>query len=102
MSGFPWVYPLQIKFKSFGSIRRLIGTSETTLDVPISSTISDVIETIVQKWGSQAEELLMDEGQFSGNLIIMLNMKDISTLDGMNTPVNQDDEVIILPHVQGG
>ena len=73
-----------------------------TLDVPSNSTISDVIDTIVQKWGPQAKELLMDRGQFSGNLIVMLNMRDISTLDGLDTPVNPNDEVIILPHVQGG
>ncbi|MFW9933628.1 MAG: MoaD/ThiS family protein [Candidatus Thorarchaeota archaeon] len=44
----------------------------------------------------------MENSQISGNLIIMLNMKDISTLDGLNTTIEPNDEIIILPHVQGG
>ena len=93
---------MHIRFKSFGPLRRVIGEREVSLEVPDTSTINSVIDIIVEKWGSSAEDLLMDDGQISGNLIIMLNMKDISTLNGPNTTIQPNDEVIILPHVQGG
>lgn len=93
---------MYIRFKTFGPLRRVIGEREVSLEVPDASTISSVIERIIDRWGSHAEELIMDNGQVSGNLIIMLNMKDVFTLDGLNTTIQPNDEVTILPHVQGG
>ena len=40
--------------------------------------------------------------KISGNLIILLNMRDIDALDGQDTLVQEGDEVTLLPHVQGG
>ena len=93
---------MHVRFKTFGPLRRVIGEREVILEVSDASTIQDVIDTIVGKWGIDAEKLILDEGTFSGNLIIMLNMKDISTLNGLNTIIHPDDEIILLPHVQGG
>ncbi len=93
---------MHIRFKTFGPLRRVIGDREISLEVPDTSTINSVIDSIIEKWGTRVEDLIMDNGQISGNLIIMLNMKDISTLDGLNTTIQPDDEVVILPHVQGG
>ncbi|MFW9920215.1 MAG: MoaD/ThiS family protein [Candidatus Thorarchaeota archaeon] len=93
---------MHIRLKSFGPLRRLMSGGETTLELPDISTVHTVIEEIVRKWGSEAENLIMENSQISGNLIIMLNMKDISTLDGLNTTIEPNDEIIILPHVQGG
>lgn len=93
---------MQIKFKAFGPLRKFVSEKEVTLEIPDSSTVQTVIELIVNRWGSDVETLIINDGQISGNLILMLNMKDISTLDGLRTAVNPDDELIILPHVQGG
>ncbi len=93
---------MRIKVKTFGPLRRLIGNEWISLELPENATVNDVVEALIERWGVPAKELLMDEGRVSGNLIFMLNMKDVSNLGGIRTALHPDDEIIILPHVQGG
>ncbi|MFX1260892.1 MAG: MoaD/ThiS family protein [Promethearchaeota archaeon] len=91
-----------MKFKSFGPIRRMLDTQVLTVDVPDGSTIRNVVDTVLEIGGPELEQIIMEGDKISGNLIIMLNKKDVATLAGEDTPVNQDDEIAMLPHVQGG
>jgi molybdopterin converting factor small subunit len=93
---------LIVRFKSFGTLRRVVGQKEVALEVPDGSSVLGVVEAAIRTWGKDVEHLVMDGGSISGNMIVMLNMKDIDTLSGPNTPVRPNDEITILPHVQGG
>jgi len=95
-------YQLRVFFKSFGPIRRAAGAAVIELDVDESSTIQDVIQKAIELLGMQLSHLIMTNGKVSGNLILLLNGRDTQRFDGLNTIVSEDDEVIILPHVQGG
>lgn len=72
------------------------------MDVPDDSTVRQVIDRVIEIGGSDLGRLVMDGDRISGNLIIMLNKKDVNTLGGIDTKVNENDEIAILPHVQGG
>jgi molybdopterin converting factor small subunit len=72
------------------------------LEVPEGSTVQHVIDKVIEIGGPEIERLIMDAGRISGNLIVMLNKKDVNTLGGVEVPVSENDEIAILPHVQGG
>jgi MoaD family protein len=91
-----------VKFKSFGPLRRVIGEAIVDLDVEEGSTVRHVVERVIEVWGNDVERLIMDNNKISGNLIVLLNMKDVTTLGGLDILVQTNDEVAILPHVQGG
>ncbi|MHA2118656.1 MAG: MoaD/ThiS family protein [Candidatus Thorarchaeota archaeon] len=91
-----------MKFKSFGPIRRVLDSQVLTVDVPDGSTVRDVIDRVLKIGGPELERIVMEGDRISGNLIIMLNKKDVATLEGENTAVAHDDEIAMLPHVQGG
>jgi molybdopterin converting factor small subunit len=93
---------VQVKFKSFGPIRRALDGQVLTVDVPDGSTVRDVIDRVLKIGGPELERIVMEGDRISGNLIIMLNKKDVATLEGENTMVVHDDEIAMLPHVQGG
>lgn len=94
---------LQVAFKSFGPIRRLLHKQVIELDVPEGSNVRQVIDTIVAMKGEDLKRLILDGNEISGNIIVLLNKKDTSTLeDGLHTAVHEGDEVALLPHVQGG
>ena len=42
------------------------------------------------------------DGTVDGNLIVMLNKKDVATIGGIGLGVSEGDEIALLPHVQGG
>lgn len=91
-----------VKFKSFGPVRRLLGQQIIELDVPEDSTVLKVVQHVVEQCGESLRDLVLENGKIDGNLIIMLNKRDVSTLGGVDIPVKEGDEVALLPHVQGG
>lgn len=93
---------MRIYFKTFGPLRQLLGARMIEIQVPEKSTIRKVIEQVIEIGGPSVEKLLLHEAEISGNLVILLNKRDIYALDGQDTIVNVGDEVMLLPHVQGG
>lgn len=93
---------LRVFFKSFGPIRRVIGESVIELKVGSEFTIRDVINFAIESYGDKLKQLILEETKLSGNLIVLLNGRDTNRLDGLDTKVSPDDEITILPHVQGG
>jgi molybdopterin converting factor small subunit len=93
---------LLVRFKSFGPIRRLLGQDMIELDVPEGSTVFQVVQRVIEIGGEPLRDLVLEKGIISGNLIIMLNKRDVSTLGGVEISVSEGDELALLPHVQGG
>ena len=93
---------LRVLFKSFGPIRRLLGKKVLEVEVPEGSTVRHVVNTVVEQSGEELGKLIMDRDRISGNLIVILNKKDVDTLGGIDIAVGEGDVVAILPHVQGG
>lgn len=96
------VSSLRVLFKSFGPIRRLLGKKIIEVEVPEDSTVLHVINSVIRQSGEDLKKLIMDNDKISGNLIVILNKKDVETIGGVDIPVNEGDEIAILPHVQGG
>lgn len=93
---------MKVRFKSFGSVRRLLKEKVIDVEVPNYSTVRQVVNRVVELGGEELRNLIMHDDDISGNLIVMLNKKDVETLGGIDIIVHDGDEVTILPHVQGG
>ena len=93
---------MRVSFKSFGPIRRAVGSPLVELEVSKGSTVLQVIDSVIKAKGPGLERLIMDGNKISGSLIVLLNRRDIDTLQGTETAVNDGDEIALLPHVQGG
>ena len=93
---------MRVMFKPFGPLRRLLKESLIEIEVPSGSTVREVISRVIEIGGPNMNRLIMNGSRISGNLIVLLNRKDVATLNGAATLVSEDDVVSILPHVQGG
>ena len=93
---------LKVKFKSFGTVRRLLKEKTIEIEVSQDATVRQVINAVVELRGDELRKLIMQDKAISGNLIVMLNKKDVETLGGIDIVVHDGDEIAILPHVQGG
>jgi molybdopterin converting factor small subunit len=93
---------LKVKFKSFGPVRRLLREKIIDVEVFPDATVRQVITRVVELQGDELRKLIMQDKDISGNLIVMLNKKDVVTLGGIDIVVHDGDEIAILPHVQGG
>lgn len=91
-----------IHVKVFGPLLKALGKKTLDLDVPDGVSIREAIDTLTEVGGQTLHELIIDDGRINGNLIIMLNKQDVTTLSGEDTEVKDGDEIAILPPVQGG
>ena len=93
---------MRVMFKPFGPLRRLLKENLIKIEVPSGSTVREVISRVIEIGGPNMNRLIMNGSCISGNLIVLLNRKDVTNLDGEATLVSEGDVVSILPHVQGG
>jgi len=91
-----------VRFKSFGPIRRLLEKQLIEVEVPEGATVLQVIQIVADLGGSALKDLIMKNGKIDGNLIVMFNKKDVSTIGGVEISVSDGDEIALLSHVQGG
>lgn len=67
------------------------------------STIKNLLEKLTNKFGKIFEKSIFDNsGNLSKYIIIVLNGKDIRSFKGLDTTVQNNDEILFLPAIAGG
>ena len=74
------------------------------ITVPKGSTLEECLNAMVDTWGDKlASELFNESGScLRPYLRLMVNGRDIAFLNGMETILQEGDEVLILLPVGGG
>ena len=68
-----------------------------------ASTLKDVLDQLVLKYGDSFKERIFDSsGKPKRFLNFYINGKNIRFLDNLNTILKQTDEITILPSASGG
>jgi molybdopterin synthase sulfur carrier subunit len=97
---------LRVSVRFFTSLREIVGKREETLEFPEGEkvTVDTVLKTLAQRYGKRFVEYVYDDktGQVRGFLQFLVNGKSASTIDGLQTTLQDDDVLAILPPVGGG
>jgi|TARA_B100001250_G_scaffold67781_1_gene54314 molybdopterin converting factor small subunit len=72
----------------FASVKQMAGTGSVILS---GATVADVVEEASQRYGAEFSDM-------ARNCRIWLNGNPTE----INTPVNDDDEIALLPPISGG
>jgi len=64
--------------------------------------IETLLEFLVRKYGSGFRGMIYKGGTLYGNVIILVNGKNINYLSGLKTKLKEGEEVDIFPPVAGG
>lgn len=65
------------------------------------ATVADVIEDIVGRYPALGGQLLED-GELASYVNVYVGGEDIRTREGLETPVREGDQLILLPAMAGG
>jgi len=65
------------------------------------STVAEVIDDLVERYPALAAQLLQD-GELAPFVNVYLGGEDVRTRDGLETPVTDGDQLILLPAMAGG
>jgi sulfur-carrier protein len=85
-------------------IKDVIGQRLMEIELPHGSTIEDFLAYMRERWGNKLSTRLFhpDSGAVLPYVRIMVNGQTIDFLQGIETPLKEGDEVLILPPASGG
>jgi len=97
---------LQVSVRFFTSLREVTNKKEETLKFPEGEkvTVEVVLKTLTQRYGKPFVEYVYDAktGEVRGFLQFLINGKSATTLNGLQTELEDGDVLAILPPVGGG
>jgi molybdopterin synthase sulfur carrier subunit len=97
---------LQVSVRFFTSLREITNKKEETLKFPEDEkvTVEVVLKTLAQRYGKPFVEYVYDRetGEVRGFLQFLVNGKSATTLNGLETALEDGDVLAILPPVGGG
>jgi len=92
---------LTVKF--IGALRHLSGKTQFTVNFQDSISIRQLIETITRQLSGLKHTFSDQELNDSrSNSLILVNGKEISVLNGLETKLCDGDEIVFVPVVHGG
>jgi len=94
---------IAVKISFLSLLKDRIGVKELNMDLEDNSTINDVFAKLFEKFGEDIKTVLVKKtGDLNDHVIIMLNEKNIRSLDELNTKIQNKDEITMLPAIAGG
>ena len=95
---------MRITLHTILGIKQVVGQRLTEIDLPQGSTVEDFLTYMKERWGDQLSSHLFDSQ--SGSVLpyvrIMVNGQTIDFLQGIQTPLEDGDEILLLPPASGG
>lgn len=94
---------MAINVRFIGALRGISGRSRLSINVKKTMPLREVIKKITQELPQTAKAVVDPELEDSRpNTLILVNGKEISVLDGLETRIKDGDEVVLVPVIHGG
>jgi molybdopterin synthase sulfur carrier subunit len=87
-----------MKIKLFGGLRQIAGTKEQDIT---GATIREVLEKICAD-DESLRKAIFEGTKLHQHVRVMVNGRDSELVQGLETPVSEDDQIAIFPPIAGG
>ncbi|UCH57601.1 MAG: MoaD/ThiS family protein [Candidatus Bathyarchaeota archaeon] len=93
----------QVTVRMMGVAKEAAGRGEEPLTIQPGSDVSGVLQTLAEKHGPGFRDAVLDPlTQTPVATLILINGIEIGNLQGLETPVNDGDTLILLSVTHGG
>ena len=89
---------MAVSVKFVGSLRGISGKSRLALRLAEAIPLREIMKKIIEELPT-LEQILAD---CKSNMLVMINGKEISILDGLDSVIKDGDEVVFVPILHGG
>jgi molybdopterin synthase sulfur carrier subunit len=87
--------------KYFATIRTYTGETERRLD-DAPADLRELLTTLAGRYGTSFRRAVFSGDSLNGEIIILVNGRNVLYLQGLDTALGADDEISIFPMVAGG
>ena len=92
-----------VTVKLIGALRHAAGTGEITLNCEGNTSIKELINGITGEVPELTRSLIDQQLENPmPNVLILVNGREISVLNGLETTLQNNDEIVLVPVVHGG
>jgi molybdopterin synthase sulfur carrier subunit len=94
---------MAINVKFIGALRHVSGAGELALNCKDNVSIRELMRAITEEVPALTRSLIdqqLEEPML--NVLILVNGREISVLNGLETNLQDGDEVVLVPVVHGG
>ena len=89
---------VKVTIKLFANLREQVGKAKIEAD---ASDLCEVIDILTGKYNG-LEELIIKNGEIHPFIHVMVNGISVKDKDGLDTVLNEGDEITLFPPVSGG
>lgn len=95
---------ITIKVRSFGVLRKHFGKSSLSLRMESRTTVGEVLHKLstIFPRDFQRNVTYFDLEDLRPNALVLVNGKEINTLNGLETVLDNNDEIVLIPVSHGG
>ena len=88
---------MNVDVKLIGTLHKIIGTKKLKMKLEKETKIKDILNLLIMEFPKLKEELINPT-----KILILLNGIDYKNLNGLNTQIIEDSEIILLSITHGG
>jgi MoaD family protein len=94
---------MSLTIKFIGALRHISGKKQLALPYQEGTSIKEVVQALTQLF-PELKHIFCDQelNDAKSNSLILVNGREISVLNGYETKLCADDEVVFVPVVHGG
>ena len=95
---------MRITIHTILTLKKFIGARQLDVELGEGASVDDLLLLMKKKWGEALSSHLFDPetGRLIPHVRVMVNGRQIEFLNGVETPLHEGDEVLLLPLVAGG
>jgi molybdopterin synthase sulfur carrier subunit len=94
---------MAITLKFIGALRHASGADSLAVNCKKATSLMDLVNEVTREAPSLRRSLLDEQlDEPKPNALILVNGKEISVLNGLDTKVKDGDEIVFVPVVHGG
>ena len=90
------------KLKVFGTLRQFVSARQVDIEIRSGDTVRDVLVRLAGDHPALGERILDDEGNLQKAINVLVNGRSIRFLDGLDTTIQESDQLAVFPAIGGG
>jgi molybdopterin synthase sulfur carrier subunit len=91
-----------MKIRAYATLREVFGWGQLDLTADGASTVGAVLRHLVEQHPALGAMLWDADGRLTGFVTVLVNGRSIEYLAGLDTPLDREDTVALIPPVSGG
>ena len=91
-----------MEWRLFADLAEAAGERRVSVDLAEGATVGEALDSLVESHPGVRERVYDETGELRDHINVLRNGENVMVADGLETPVEPDDELALFPPVSGG